>query len=76
MVLFPLLALTLFGALVVAVVRAFRGNPPRQSKQDREQETGLIQEIYHGLSRTEKRIEVLETILLDDEGMERNERGV
>ena len=28
-------------------------------------ETRMMQEIYHGLSRMEKRVEALETILLD-----------
>jgi phage shock protein B len=50
-------------AIVVAAgVRWFRGAGDRASQAD---DARTIQEIYQGLSRLEKRIEALETILLD-----------
>jgi hypothetical protein len=76
MVLFPLLALALLLAVVVAAIRAFGGSPPHRSRQDRDRETRLIQEIFQGLSRMEKKVEALETIVLDKERMEGNERDI
>ena len=50
-------------AIVVAVgVRLFKGAGDRASQAE---DARTIQEIYQGLSRLEKRIETLETILLD-----------
>jgi phage shock protein B len=76
MALLPLLALTILGGLVIVGIRALRGSPAGHSKQTRDQEAWLIQEIYQGLSKMEKRIESLETILLHDERMDRNERDM
>ena len=72
-VLVPLAALALLGALVVAAIRAWRGSPPKHSKQNRDEETRLIQEIYQGLSKMENRVEALETIMLDHERKGKNE---
>ena len=42
----------------------------RKSRQDYEEETRMIQEIYHGLTQMEKRVESLETILMESQGKE------
>ncbi len=42
------------------------GSPRRNKKMDAE-ETRTIQEIYQGLNKMEKRIDALETILLEQE---------
>jgi phage shock protein B len=58
-----ILVLAGIAAIVVAIgVRWFRGAGDRASQAD---DARVIQEIYQGLSRLEKRIETLETILLD-----------
>jgi phage shock protein B len=72
-VLVPLFALVLLGGLVIAAIKAWRGNPSRPSKQSRDEETRLIQEIYQGLTKMEKRVEALETILLGPERRGRHE---
>jgi phage shock protein B len=51
-----------------------RGNPSRQSKQQWDEETRLIQELHQGLSRMDNRIEALEMILLDPERKRKDER--
>lgn len=62
---------TIFGGigLVLAVifwgVKSAGGCSGRISKQQLEEETRIIQEIYQGLSKMEERIEALETILLE-----------
>jgi phage shock protein B len=42
------------------------GSPRRNKKMDAD-ETQIIQEIYRGLNKMEKRIDDLETILLEQE---------
>ena len=42
------------------------GSPRRSKKKDAE-ETKIIQEVYQGLNKMEKRIDALETILLEQE---------
>ena len=59
------LSLAVVGGTLLMLVRLRQGG---LSKKDREQEVGeaeMIQEIYSGLSKMEKRIDALETILMD-----------
>jgi len=50
-------------AIVVAPgIRLFKGSGDRATKAE---DARVIQEIYQGLTRLEKRIETLETILFD-----------
>jgi hypothetical protein len=60
------------GATFVMVVKAFRGSGSTTPAGD-EDETRMIQEIYHGLTKMEDRIETLETLLMDSE-RKRSER--
>ena len=48
-------------------IKAVRGGGSKKSKQAETEETQLIQEIHHGLTRMEGRVEALETLLLKDE---------
>jgi phage shock protein B len=70
--LLPLLALIVLGGLVLVIFRLLGRNTPRFNPHQREEETRLIQEIHQGLSKMEKRIEALETILLDPERKDRD----
>ena len=63
-----------FGSLVtlasllcgtVLVIIRMRQSNPRRSQQNNRDETMMVQEIYRGLEKMEKRIEALETILMD-----------
>ena len=66
-VIVTLLVLGGLGYTVVLVVRALKKEPAQGRKRaDADaQEAGLIQEIYRGLAGLEKRVETLETILLE-----------
>jgi len=67
------LSLAVVGGTLLMLVRLRQGG---LSKKDREQEVGeaeMIQEIYSGLSRMEKRIDALETILMDRQQKEQRE---
>jgi phage shock protein B len=61
----PLIALAGVVGLVVFVIRIWQGPSSHGSRHNRAEETKLIQEIHQGLSEMEKRVEALETILLD-----------
>jgi len=63
LVLVPLLVLV---GLVALIARLFQGSFSRREPQERVDETRMIQEIYNNLSRMEERVEVLETLLLED----------
>jgi phage shock protein B len=58
-----LLILAGVAAIVVALgIRLFKGAGDRTTKAE---DARVIQEVYQGLSRLEKRIETLETILFE-----------
>ena len=58
-----ILILAGIGAMVIALaVKAVRGLRQTGSRED---DARLIQEVYQGLDRLERRIETLETILSD-----------
>lgn len=59
----PLLALA---GLVALIAWLFQGSFARRQPQERVDETRMIQEIYNALSRMEERVEVLETLLIED----------
>ena len=70
-----------FGGMVLSVaivagtilmgMRMRHGGVSRGSRQDHAEEARMIQEIYQGLSEMEKRVESLETILMDRYGKDR-----
>lgn len=53
--------------VVLGILRIFTGWPSRETIKFREQETQVTQQIHHGLSKMEERVEALETVLLDQE---------
>ena len=53
------------GVLGLIALKILKGQPGRKGLQLNSQETKIMQEIYQGLSRLDKRVESLETILLD-----------
>lgn len=65
------------GGILIKVLRIVTGNPSRgesqRTRQNKEnEEAKLMQEIYQGLSRMERRIEALETILIERDREERS----
>lgn len=60
-----LLLLAVVCGVIVMIVRMIRGGSSSGGGIDQSEETRMIQEIYQGLSRMEKRVDALETILLE-----------
>ncbi len=62
------------GGLALAALKILKGSPRRHSQQLDIDETKLIQELYQGLLRMEERVEALETLVLDQDGQNRQAR--
>ncbi|MCK5098289.1 MAG: phage-shock protein [Desulfobacteraceae bacterium] len=61
-----ILLLLTIGLLIIGIIKAAKtGGFSKKEKAANTEETKMIQDIYHGLSKMEERIETLETILLD-----------
>ncbi|RJP20398.1 MAG: phage-shock protein [Candidatus Abyssobacteria bacterium SURF_5] len=65
-----LIAMGIIAATIVAIKRP-KDSFPRLRGADQKGETQMIQELHDGLLRMEKRVEALETILLERERKER-----
>jgi len=61
----PIVAI--LGGVFLGALKILKGNSAGGRGESRAEETGLIQDIHHGLQKMEERIEALETILLDVE---------
>jgi len=59
------LALAIVGGTILAIVRGRRQGWSRKSRETEAEDARLMQDIYQGLARMEKRVEALETILMD-----------
>ena len=60
-------AVVIFGIIAWTVVTLVRGRGTTQPARALEDESRMLQEMYHGLSKMEQRIETLETLLLERE---------
>jgi len=60
-----LLALAIIGSTILMAIKIFKGGASPKGQRLEAEETRMIQEIYQGLSKMEKRVEALETIILD-----------
>ena len=61
------LALAIVGSTVIMAIKILKGGFSRKGQNLQAKEARTIQEIYQGLSQMEKRVEALETILLEKE---------
>jgi len=68
----PLAAI--MGGMIVAIIKLLKSDGSARSRRLNEEETRIMQEIYRGLEKMEKRVETLETILLEREGRDKHER--
>ena len=62
-----ILALAIIGSTILMIIRILKGGVSRKGQMLESEEAKMIQEIHAGLSKMEKRIEALETIILDHE---------
>ena len=61
------LALAIVGSTIIMAIKILKGGFSRKGQDVLAKEARMIQEIYQGLSSMEKRVEALETILLEKE---------
>lgn len=66
-----ILILAIIGSTILMAIKIIKGGVSRKGQDIQTDEAKKIQEIYQGLSRMEKRIEALETIILDRERKDR-----
>lgn len=59
------LGLAIVGSTILMAIKMWRGEGSRRGQRLQAEEARMVQEIYQGLSRMEKRVEALETIMLD-----------
>jgi hypothetical protein len=64
------LALAIVGSTILMAIRILKGGFTRKSRNIEAEEARMIQQIYQGLSAMEKRVDALETILLEQERKE------
>ena len=62
----PVLLLALIGGIILGGIKIIKGDT-KGSRQAREEEARMIQEIYSGLQGMERRVEALETLMFDRE---------
>jgi len=61
-----ILFIATIGLVIIGIIRASKsGGLAGKDKQAQAEETRMIQDIYHGLSKMEERVEALETILIE-----------
>ena len=69
-----ILALAIIGSTILMGLKIIKGEATPKGRKEQADEAKIIQEIYKGLSRMEERVEALETILLEREKEEKNEK--
>ena len=77
MIVFIVIAIPLIiiaGAILLGI-KIIRGRAPSKDPKDQADETRIIQEIYQGLTRMEKRVEALETILIEGDESRKEKQG-
>ena len=65
------LALAIAGSTVLMAIRLLKGGISSKDRRSEAEEVRMIQEIYHGLEEMERRVDALETILMDRERKDR-----
>lgn len=62
-----ILALTIIGSTILMAMKIRKDGVSRKGRQMETNEARMIQEIHQGLSKMEKRVESLETVILERE---------
>ena len=65
------LGLAIIGSTILMAIKIIKGGVSRKEQRADANETKMIQEIYHGLAEMEKRVEALETIIIEKERKDR-----
>jgi phage shock protein B len=70
------LAIAVICGTILMAIKLRQGGVTRKDQKTETEEARMIQEIYHGLSRMESRVEALETILMDRKGKDRHNETI
>jgi flagellar basal body-associated protein FliL len=65
------LALAIVGSTILMGIRLLKGGISPGDRRSESEEARVIQEIYNGLGKMEKRMEALETIIIESERKDR-----
>jgi phage shock protein B len=65
-----ILSLLIIGGTILMGIKIAKGGVSRKHQHSQAEEARMIQEVYHGLTRMEKRVEALETIILEGDRKE------
>lgn len=65
------LGLAIVGSTILMIIKMLRGDASRSAQRRQAEESKTIQEIYQGLLRMEKRVEALETLIVEPHGKDR-----
>ena len=65
------LILAIIGTTILMGIKIIKGGASRKGQKNQSEEVKIIQEMYQGMLRMEKRVEALETIILDHERKDR-----
>jgi hypothetical protein len=61
-----ILILATIGLVIIGIIKAAKsGGLSKKERKTQAEETRMIQEIYHSLTKMEDRVEALETILIE-----------
>ncbi len=61
-----ILIIATLGLIIIGIIRVSKtGGLSKKEKKTQAEETRMIQDIYHGLTKMEERVESLETILME-----------
>ncbi len=61
-----ILIIATLGLIIIGIIRVSKtGGLSKKEKKTHAEETRMIQDIYHGLTKMEERVESLETILME-----------
>ena len=66
-----IIALAIIPVTILFAMKIIKGRVPGKTRELIDEEAKMIQEIYHGLTRMEERVEALETLLLEKERKDR-----
>jgi len=62
-----ILAIAVIGVIILFSIKIIKGGFSHKDRQHLTKETQMVQDIYQGLRKMEKRVESLETLLMDQD---------
>lgn len=67
-----IIILTIVGSTILMGIKVLKGGVGRKGQRIMDDEARMVQEIYANISKMEKRVEALETLILDRDRKDRS----